>query len=130
MAELTIGEVCGRWKIARSTVMLALKSGGLSGRRDEKGRWLIEVSEIVRWRGEADRSSDRKNDNENNTVDQSLVVALQDRIQSIEKQLTAKDGQIADQNRQIERLQDTLAATTRLLEHDKRSWWQRVFGRG
>lgn len=50
MTKITAGEVCRHFKIDKSKVSRALKSGDLSGTKNKNGQgWQIEVSEAERW---------------------------------------------------------------------------------
>jgi predicted site-specific integrase-resolvase len=48
VAGIKISEVQERWRISRPTIMKAVKNGKLSGNKDEIGRWLFAIEEVVR----------------------------------------------------------------------------------
>ena len=106
MAGIKISEVQERWRISRPTIMKAVKNGKLSGEKDEIGRWLFAIDEVVRWRGEP-KSDDQVPVNDLQSVtppDQSeLVAALKQQVGQLSAQVEVKDTQI---NKLQEQLRD------------------------
>ena len=109
MARIKISEVQERWSISRPTIMKAVKNGKLSGNKDEIGRWLFAIEEVVRWRGEP-KSEDQVPLYGLQPVpppDQSeLVAALKQQVEQLSAQVEVKDTQ-------IDKLQEQLRDQTR-----------------
>tara|TARA_R110000851_G_scaffold152186_1_gene293737 strand:+ start:414 stop:806 length:393 start_codon:yes stop_codon:yes gene_type:complete len=128
MSEIKISDVQERWKVSRPTVMKAIKSGKLSGTKNDSGRWQFTIDEVVRWRGEP-KSQDWVSINNlpaPTPPDQNeLVEALKKQIEQLSDQVQVKDNQ-------IEKLQDQMRDQTKLLEHQAerqaKTWSQRLFG--
>ena len=99
MAKITIRDIQKQWYISRATVMKALKSGVLTGVKDDDGRWQIEASEVVRWRGEPVPDSD--------TVTAPVPAAdaaeLQQKLASLEVELREARDKIEDRNAAAEK---------------------------
>ena len=125
MAGIKISEVQERWSISRPTIMKAVKNGKLSGEKDEIGRWLFAIDEVVRWRGEP-KSDDQVPVNDLQPVtppDQSeLVAALKQQVEQLSAQVDVKDTQ-------IDKLQEQMRDQTKLLEHQSKGWMQKLFGK-
>ena len=47
--DLSLGQAAKAAKVAKSTISKALKSGDISGNKDEKGWYKIDSSELQRW---------------------------------------------------------------------------------
>ena len=128
MSEIKISDVQERWKVSRPTVMKAIKSGKLSGTKNDSGRWQFTIDEVVRWRGEP-KSQDWvsiKNLPAPTPPDQDeLVATLKKQVEQLSEQVQVKDNQ-------IEKLQDQMRDQTKLLEHQAerqaKTWSQRLFG--
>ena len=124
MAGIKISEVQERWRISRPTIMKAVKNGRLSGNKDEIGRWLFAIEEVVRWRGEP-RSEEEVPVNDLQSVtppDQSeLVAALKQQVGQLSAQVEVKDTQ-------IDKLQEQMRDQTKLLEHQSKGWVKKLFG--
>lgn len=127
MAELTISQILSQWSVSRPTVMLALKKGELSGRKDDEGTWQIESSEVVRWKGEPNKKpkvEDKSEFKEIKDLTDILIAELREQIQEQRKQLTIKDEQIAA-------LTDTLQTQVKAIaQAAKPSIFSRLFGKG
>ena len=96
--------------------MKALKSGKVSGEKDEKGKWIFDPAEIVRWRGEpgGDKNGDiqvysKPDTSSENPLQTETIEILRAQVQQLDGHLKTKDDQ-------IEKLQDTLRDHTKLLE--------------
>ncbi len=48
MAKVSIREAAKRFKVSRPTLANALKNGIISGQQDDRGRWQIDVAELIR----------------------------------------------------------------------------------
>ena len=128
MSEIKISDVQERWKVSRPTVMKAIKSGKLSGTKNDSGRWQFTIDEVVRWRGEP-KSQDWVSINNlpaPTPPDQDeLVATLKKQVEQLSEQVQVKDSQ-------MEKLQEQMRDQTKLLEHQSeqqgKSWVQRIFG--
>ena len=128
MSEIKISDVQERWKVSRPTVMKAIKSGKLSGTKNDSGRWHFTIDEVVRWRGEPKFQDwvSIKNLPAPIPPDQDeLVATLKKQVEQLSEQVQVKDNQ-------IEKLQDQMRDQTKLLEHQAerqaKTWSQRLFG--
>jgi hypothetical protein len=129
MSKITITEVRDQWLVSRPTIMKAVKAGKVSGEKDEKGKWIFDPAEIVRWRGEpgGDRNGDiqvySKPDTSSENPLQTVIIEI------LRAQVHQLDGHLKTKDDQIEKLQDTLRDHTKLLEmSSKPGLWKRIFG--
>jgi predicted site-specific integrase-resolvase len=120
--KMTIRQVVRKYEISRPTIMKDLKSGRLSGVQDpESKQWYIEPSEVERWLTTKKKKRKAAEAAPAAAPDQSaLVDALQQRIDSLEKQLEKKDEQITQ-------VQSTLDKQTLLLEHHQQESSKGIF---
>lgn len=102
-------EVCGK---SRSTIHRALKSGKLSGTRDDNGDWSIDESELARvfpW--------DRTEPVQRDTMEQSRDISdqkgiLEVKVEMLEQQLDREKETVADLRKRLDRAEDRVIALT------------------
>lgn len=122
-------EVCGK---SRSTVHRALKSGKLSGSKDDSGEWSIDGAELARvfpWdsngHGERDATGQQRA-----TPEASDILSV--KVAMLEDQLERERETVADLRKRLDRAEDRVTALT-----DQRvpragvgkGWLARVLGR-
>jgi len=127
MASVTISGIRKHWGVSRTKVMKSIKSGILTGIKDDNGWWTFETSEIVRCFGEPvpntpntpepERTVTPVVPPENNTLQDKLISNYEEQVSQLREQLAVKDEQ-------IERLQET-----RLIEQQNatRGWFKKLF---
>ena len=129
MSKITITQVTDQWLVSRPTIMKALKTGKVSGEKDEKGRWIFDPAEISRWRGEpgSENNADIKLYSKSNTLSENPLQT--ETIEVLRAQVHQLDGHLKTKDDQIEKLQETLRDHTKLLEQtSKPGMWKRIFG--
>ena len=121
-------EVCGK---SRSTVHRALKSGKLSGSKDDSGEWSIDGAELARvfpWNsiGHGERDSTRQDRTTQNSSD-----ALAVKVAMLEDQLERERDTVNDLRKRLDRAEDRLTALTdqrKQRTQARKGWLARVLG--
>ena len=53
--SITISDICKQWSVSRTTVMKAINQTNedkkLIGSKDADGKWVFEIDNVIRWRG-------------------------------------------------------------------------------
>lgn len=109
MANVSISDIATQWKVSRPTIQKRLKSGKLSGSKDDQGKWQIDVSEVIRCFGEPIGVISPDTETVTTPLQAELTDALRDQIAMLKDQLEKtnelnKDlvGQLAAQTKMIE----------------------------
>lgn len=119
--KLSLNQAAKHGKVAKTTLLNALKKGDISGTKSDNGQWQIEPSELGRW---LDSRSQKpvKNGNENISIPRSQkpekppetsdlgieVTMLREQIERMDAQSDRERLQLLDQ---IEDLKDRLTAS-------------------
>ncbi len=112
MPEMTLTEAA-RWAgVTRPTIFKALKSGRLSGRKDEAGEWRIEPSELERVY-ELRKPGDTAGNTELSMPDIADALAVRDREIALLREA------LDDARAQRDRAMALAEAQTRLLTHQQ-----------
>ena len=132
---LTLRQAADKCGKSRSTVHRALKSGKLSGSRDDDGTWSIDASELARvfpWDAHEHGHWDDKGRGRDETGDSSAVLAV--RVEMLEQQLERERDTVEDLRRRLDRAEERAFAlsapspTQRQQEGPQRGLWERVRG--
>jgi hypothetical protein len=119
-------DMCGK---GRSTIHRALKSGKLSGTKDENGEWSIDGAELARvfpWDAPShDQWDDTGQDRA--TPDMSEVLAV--KVAMLEQLLEREQETVADLRKRLDRAEDRVIALTDQRAAGSRGWLGRLLGR-
>lgn len=144
--KLTLGQAAKTAKRSKGTLSKALNSGGISGNKDEKGRWQIDPSELSRWMSANPLPNSLKNQSETQekTPENSAlgveVKMLREQIEAMTAERNRERGQLVDQIEDLRmRLDGAEAERMRLnalltdqregvQTADKRAFWRRLLG--
>ena len=122
---LTMPQVVKEWKVSRSYVQKAIKAGDLSASKDEKGRWIFDKSEVLRRKDLPKESAPAVAPV---AVDHEPIIrVLHKQLEQANQQLQVKDDQLSVKDNQIENLQETMRDQMKLLEHEKKGFWSKLF---
>ena len=102
--KLTLGQAAKAAKRSKGTLSKALNSGGISGEKDDKGRWQIDPSELSRWMSANPfpNSVDAQEETHMETHENS---ALSVEVKMLREQI---DAMKAERNREREQLVDQI----------------------
>jgi hypothetical protein len=117
--ELTISAAAKAWHISRQTLYNKLKDGELSYKKDDKGRRIIDRSEMLRLFGEPGQENKTSHRQRTETSTESVLIdtlkeqlaIANKRIDTLEKALDDKDAKI------LELLRELQGDFSRFLEH-------------
>lgn len=87
MTKLSVSEIARRFNISRPTINKRLKSGVLSGERNENGYWQIDASEALRVFGEPKPVPGQGPSNTSDRYQADLIAALQSEISFLRERL-------------------------------------------
>ena len=121
-------DICGK---GRSTIHRALKSGKLSGSRDDKGEWLIDGAELARvfpWDSHGHVQWDAAGQ-QRDASGTSDIMAV--KVAMLEQQLEREQETVADLRKRLDRAEDRVTALTdqRSGARGGKGWLTRVLGR-
>lgn len=97
-------EMCGR---SRSTIHRALKSGKLSGGRDESGAWAIDPAELSRVFPPEDHGPDQRDAAE---LGRAGAETLAVKVEMLERQLEREKETIDDLRTRLDRAEERVFA--------------------
>ena len=132
---LTLRQASDKCGKSRSTVHRALKSGKLSGSRDEDGTWSIDAAELARvfpWDVHEHGQRDDTGHGRDETGNSSAVLAV--KVEMLEQQLDRERDIVEDLRRRLDRAEERVFAlsaplpTRRQQEGPQRRLWERVRG--
>jgi len=117
--ELTISAAAKAWHLSRQTLYNKLKDGELSYKKDDKGRRVIDRSEMLRLFGEPGQENKTSHRQRSETSTESVLIdTLKEqlaianrRIDALEKTLQEKDSKI------LEPLREMKEDFSRFIEH-------------
>jgi len=126
---------CGK---SRSTIHRALKSGKLSGERDDDGSWSIDPSELARvfpWDGHGHGRWDATGQQQDTPEQVDEVMAV--KVAMLEQQLEREQETVADLRRRLDRAEDRVTALTAPVSANKpaarvssdKGWFDEVLAR-
>jgi excisionase family DNA binding protein len=119
MPEMTLTEAAKWAGVTRPTIHKALKSGRLSGRKDEAGEWRIEPSELERVYA-LRKPGDTAGNAELSTPDIADALAAREReIALLREMLAEVRAQRDDAMGQRDKMMALAEAQTRLLTHQQ-----------
>lgn len=105
---LSLNQAAKQGNVAKTTLHNALKSGEITGSKDDKGRWHIEPSELGRWISSRPSNPDQNASKiqngthektpENNPLEREVAV--------LRERLTDKDDTIRDLRGRLDRERD------------------------
>lgn len=140
---LSLNQAAKQGKVAKTTLLRALKSGEVTGTKTDNGQWKIESSELVRWLGSrtarprvtADQNIlDHHNKTHEKPPENS---SLEIEIQALRERIADKDSTIEDLRRRLDAETDERRELTKMLTVERahkekrgRGLWGRLFSRG
>jgi hypothetical protein len=119
MPEMTLTEAAKWAGKSRTALFKSIQKGRLSAKKTEDGQWLIDPAELARvYRPAAsvyDTGEQQSNGGE---------------ISGLRQVITLLERQIEDVRNERDHWRAQAEAQTRLLNGQRRSWWQRLRGKG
>ncbi len=100
MQKLTLNKAAKEAKIAKSTLLEAIKSGRMSAPKNDKGHYAIDPSELFRVFGQKPVFEKNENHKENHNKTSNIqdnTKALEDRLEMLEKERNREREQLTDQ---------------------------------
>ena len=128
MVNLSMREAVKFYNVSRPTLAKSLKSGVISGVKDSRGHWLIDVAEMERVYQARKTDADKvvNQDPVNfTTFDRPLhdeLKALEVRLAEAEKRAAIAEALAEERSRHLEDLRRMLPSPE---QARKRRWWQR-----
>ena len=117
--SITISEICKQWGCSRTTVMKGIAHEKLIGEKDKDGKWVFEVDNVIRWRGNPKSSQPSAEEQVQQAVERPAPDTSQDAvIKAKDEMIALLQGQIETKDQQLKTAQDTLQ--TKLLEDQRR----------
>ena len=127
MAHISLRDAERRFDVTRPTLSKALKNGKISGRRNARGHWEVEVSELARvyearvpahGKGTEDFTTRHTPETVKAHPEAQAEVEALRRDLAVAQALAAKRGRLLDQ-------------TVKLLtdQRDRAPWWKRLLRR-
>ena len=135
-ALLSIKDIQDRWGLSRQTVATAIKKKTLQGKQDAKTKkWLFELDEVIRWRGEPSSETVAPAVAVKAEADPEIVALLKQQLEdqknSHEKHMEDKDKEIERLVVQVDRKDEQIKHHQLLLEdqsqEEKKGWFTKVF---
>ena len=132
---LTLRQAADKCGKSRSTVHRALKSGKLSGSRDEDGTWSIDAAELARvfpWDVHEHGQRDGMGHARDEAGDSSAVLAV--KVEMLQQQLERERDTVEDLRRRLDRAEERVFAlsapspTRGQQEGPQEGLWERVKG--
>ena len=106
----------------------------LIGEKDKSGRWVFEVDNVIRWRGDPSTSRPSAEDQVQQAVEKPVPDTSQDAvIKAKDEMIELLQSQVEIKDRQLDQVQKTLQDQTMLLEDHKQRqhhifpWFQNWF---
>jgi len=133
--KLTLRQAADKCGKSRSTVHRALRSGKLSGSRDDGGAWSIDPAELARvfpWDAHKHGQRDDVERGRYEAGDSSAVLAV--KVEMLEQQLERERDTVEDLRRRLDRAEERVFAlsapspTRRQQEGPQKGLWERVRG--
>ena len=120
--SLSLNQAAKQGRVAKTSLLRALKSGEISGVKDNSGQWQIDEAELVRW--SEFRSTKPREDQFENRLDPPEKPAetsvLEREIELLRERLNDKDDVIADLRDRLDRETNEREKLTALLLTDQR----------
>lgn len=132
---LTLRQAADKCGKSRSTVHRALKSGKLSGSRDDDGTWSIDPAELARvfpWDAHDHGNRDDAEHGRDGAGDSSAVLAV--KVDMLEQQLERERDTVEDLRRRLDKAEERVFALSAPLSDRRqqrgpqRGLWERVRG--
>jgi predicted site-specific integrase-resolvase len=114
---LSLNQAAKQGKVAKTSLLTALKNGDISGTKSENGHWQIEKSELLRWIGSRS-SKPRENDSENvsdHPEKPGKTSALERDVELLRQRVDDKDDVIRDLRERLDRETEERMRLTALL---------------
>jgi len=131
---ISIRDICDKWQISRTTVMKGIAEKAfdkhLIGEKDKSGRWVFEVDNVIRWRGDPSTSRPSAEDQVQQAVEKPVPDTSQDAvIKAKDEMIELLQSQVEIKDRQLEQVQKTLQDQTMLLEDQRKTISKGLFGK-
>ena len=121
--SITISEICKQWGCSRTTVMKGIAQEDddkkLIGEKDKDGKWIFEVDNVIRWRGNPKSTQPSAEEQVQQAVERPAPDTSQDAvIKAKDDMIALLQSQLDKKDEQLKTAQDTLQ--TKLLEDQRR----------
>jgi hypothetical protein len=126
----TLAEASKATGTNKTTILRAIKSGKITGTKNEQGEWLVEPAELHRVYPPVDVGSGRSDARTTATQRDATPSAavLEAEIAGLKAMAELLRGQLDDIREDRDRWHSQAEAAQRLLQHDRRPWWKRLAG--
>jgi len=129
MAHISLREAAKRYNVTRPTLSKALNIGKISGKRNAKGHWTIDTSELARVYKVREsipvKSTDdftERNGNENDVGTPEMVKkhsALQAELEAMHTKLAVAEALADERGRMLDTMVKQITDQTKV----RRKWW-------
>ena len=125
MAHLSLRDAERRFDVTRPTLSKALKSGKISGRRNARGHWEVEVSELARvYNARVPAQGGGTDDFATRHTPETVKAhpEAQAEIEALKRELAVAQALAEERGRLLDQ-------TVKLLtdQRDRAPWWKRLF---
>jgi hypothetical protein len=124
MAHLSLRDAERRFDVTRPTLTKALKNGKISGRRNARGHWEVDVAELARVY-EARVPAHGKGTDDFATRHTPETVKAQAEIEALRRDLAVAQALAEERGRLLDQ---TIKQITD--QRDRPPWWKRLIGKG
>jgi molecular chaperone GrpE (heat shock protein) len=130
--NLSLNQAAKQAKVAKTSLLTALKNGDVSGTKSEKGHWQIEESELLRWIGtRSSKPVSNSHEIHLDPPDKPIENRVLEReIELLRERLADKDAVIDDLRRRLDeesedrrKLASRLLAGPEMATQTRRRWW-------
>lgn len=128
MAHLSLRDAERRFDVTRPTLSKALKNGKISGRRNARGHWEVEVSELARVYSARVPAQGEGTDDFTTRHTPETVKAhpeAQAEIEALKRELAVAQALAEERGRLLDQ---TIKQITD--QRDRAPWWKRLIGKG
>lgn len=129
--KISLRQAVERFNVSRPTLTKALKSGKISGEKDDSGAWSVEPSELARLyeprltAEQPEHGKEHVHEHRSSSHDYSYmkgkVEALEEQIEDLKAQRDRAEARASQSDARLYGLLEDMRG-------HKRSWWQRLRG--
>lgn len=118
MAKISINEAAKRFHVSRPTLLKHLKSGYVSGEKDDGKAWKIDTSELARVFQARSSTVDKQTTEDLPTLSSSLQDELLAENERLKTQLAVAEALAAERGKRLDQLAPLLTD-----QRTRRRWW-------
>jgi predicted GIY-YIG superfamily endonuclease len=128
LAHLSLRDAERRFDVTRPTLSKALKNGKISGRRNARGHWEVDVAELARvYEARVQAHGEGTDDFATRHTPEAVKAhpEAQAEIEALKRELAVAQALAEERGRLLDQ-------TVKLLtdQRDRASWWKRLIGKG